>query len=355
MEKAGAALTVIGMPTAHPGMPNHASAMLDVPTGTFDLPPTDQALILVGRLLVESGYRFTTITPGAHALVNARPGNAVATDLREVFGWSRPFRPWLLPPRMLDLLTAADAVELAGEHLRSRVRFSTIVDVAGRERLVLHSAFPTTAHDAVFFGPDTYRFVRLLERALPGGGDLLELGAGSGAAAICLAPRFASVTMTDINPLAARWAVVNAALAELAGAQVAVGDLFAAAPGTFDAIIANPPYMIDATGRWYRDGGGPLGIELALRMVAEGVGHLRPGGRLVVYTGTPVVQGRDRFREAVAPLLAGLGLDHAYEELDVDVFSEELAQESYQGIDRIAVVGLTVTTPATGAASEDPS
>ena len=325
---------------------------LDAAADALDLLPTDQALIALGRMLVESGYRFTTVTPGAHALVNARPGNAVATDLREVFGWSRPFRPWLLPPAMLDLLKAADAVDDDGEHLRCRVRFSSIA-AGGVERLVLHSAFPTTARDAVFFGPDTYRFVRLLERALPGGGDLLELGAGSGAAAICLAPRFASVTMTDINPLAARFAGINAALAGLAGAQVAVGDLFAAAPGDYDAIIANPPYMIDATGRWYRDGGGPLGLELALRMVSESLAHLRPGGTLVVYTGSPVVQGCDRFHEAVAPLLGGLGLAYRYEELDVDVFSEELAQESYQGIDRIAVVGLTVTIPATTVAASE--
>ncbi|MBA3935894.1 MAG: class I SAM-dependent methyltransferase [Planctomycetes bacterium] len=324
----------------------HPPIASDLAFDTRDLLPTDQALIALGRMLVESGYRFTTITPGAHALVNARPGNAVATDLRDVFGWSRPFRPWLLAPAMLDLLKAADAVEDEGEHLRSRVRFSSIV-AGGIERLIMHSAFPTIAQDAVFFGPDTYRFVRLLERVLPGGGDLLELGAGSGAAAICLAPRFASVTMSDINPLAARHAGINAALAGIADVQVAVGDLFAAAPGTYDAIIANPPYMIDATGRWYRDGGGPLGIELALRMVTESLAHLRPGGSFVLYTGSPVVQGADRFHEAVAPLLRGLGLAYAYEELDVDVFSEELAHESYQGIDRIAVVGLTVTLPAT--------
>ncbi len=331
----------------------HLPVASDTAFNTQKLLPADQALVALGRMLVENGYRFTTITPGGHALVNARPGNAVATDLRDVFGWSRPFRPWLLAPAMLDLLKAADAVEEEGEHLRSRVRFSTI-SAANIERLILHSAFPTTAHDAVFFGPDTYRFVRLLERALPGGGDLLELGAGSGAAAICLAPRFASVTMTDINPLAARHAGINAALACLIDAQVAVGDLFAAAPGTYDAIIANPPYMIDATGRWYRDGGGPLGLELALRMVTESLLHLRPGGTFVLYTGSPVVQGADRFHEAVAPVLGGLGLAYTYEELDVDVFSEELAQESYQGIDRIAVIGLTVTLPSsTVATGED--
>jgi hypothetical protein len=51
------------------------------------------ALVALGHSLQAAGYRFTTVTPATHERVNARLGNAWATDLRGVFGWSRPFPP----------------------------------------------------------------------------------------------------------------------------------------------------------------------------------------------------------------------------------------------------------------------
>ncbi|MGZ8853315.1 MAG: SAM-dependent methyltransferase, partial [Thermoanaerobaculia bacterium] len=61
------------------------------------------SLVRLGRLLRDSGYRFTTITPESHARVNRRAGNERARSLRDVFGWSRPFDASLLPPAMLAL------------------------------------------------------------------------------------------------------------------------------------------------------------------------------------------------------------------------------------------------------------
>ncbi|MEP6790423.1 MAG: SAM-dependent methyltransferase, partial [Ramlibacter sp.] len=62
----------------------------------------------LGHWLLGTGYRFTTITPAAHALVNARPGASEAHDLRGVFGWSRPFASGLLPADALGWLRGAD-------------------------------------------------------------------------------------------------------------------------------------------------------------------------------------------------------------------------------------------------------
>ncbi len=63
----------------------------------------DGALLRLAAAVRATGYRFTTVTPATHARVNARPGNAGARGLEDVFGWSRPFRPEILPPALFDL------------------------------------------------------------------------------------------------------------------------------------------------------------------------------------------------------------------------------------------------------------
>ena len=122
----------------------------------------DDALLRLAAAIRATGYRFTTVTPATHARVNARPGNAWARGLEDVFGWSRPFRPAVLPPALFDLMRRAGVAVPHGEGgWRSSVRLSTL----GGE-LFLHSAFPTAEPDAVFFGPDTYRFAAAVEAHL---------------------------------------------------------------------------------------------------------------------------------------------------------------------------------------------
>ena len=116
------------------------------------------ALVAVGAFLRQAGYHFVTPTPLTHSRVNARRGNARARSLRDVFGWSRPFEASLLPGNLLDALRDAKALVREGSLCRSAVRFSSL----GPD-LFVHSAYPTTAPDAVFFGPDTYRFASLLK------------------------------------------------------------------------------------------------------------------------------------------------------------------------------------------------
>lgn len=308
--------------------------------------PVDAALFQIGRHLQQEAYRFTTVTPDTHAIINARSRDVLATDLRDVFGWNRPFRENLLPEPLVTALRTADALEhLDDGVVRARVRCSSL-----GERLFLHSSFPTAERDAVFFGPDTYRFVHLLHRTLAGGARLLELGTGSGAAALCLADRYERLVMTDINPLAVRFARINAALSGCDHAEVHCVDMAARLVGTFDAIIANPPFIIDPAHRLYRDG-GDLGIAVALRMVKTALPLLAPDGCFVLYTGAPVVDGWDVLADALVPLIRSAGLPAHYDELDVDVFGSELASEVYRAarVERLAVVALTIGRPGTAA------
>jgi methylase of polypeptide subunit release factors len=216
--------------------------------------------------------------------------------------------------------------------------------------LFAHSGFPTTEQNSVFFGPDTYRFARLLRSTLiqmPANSllRLVDVGSGSGAGGIYAAHLLqggAELILADINPKALELSAVNAALNDLRSAQTALSDVLDGIEGKIDLVIANPPYLVDEERRLYRHGGGELGIELARRIVEQGLARLRPGGRLILYTGTPVIGGVDHFFESVRPLLQPPGLQFVYEEIDPDVFGEELDRQAYAQADRIAVVGLTV-------------
>ena len=309
------------------------------------------ALVALGRWLRSTGYSFTTVTPATQARVNARPGAAQAQTVRDVFGWSRPFAATLLPPHALDTLERAALVEQRPDgSLRSRVRFSRLHD-----QLYAHSAWPTTDEDAVFFGPDTVRFVDLVQaelgrRPLRNGGRILDMGCGAGpgglAAAHCARAAAPHLVLADINPRALRFAAANAALAGMASVAFAQGDLFAAVEGEFDFIVANPPYLNDAAQRTYRHGGGRWGEGLSVRIVREGLERLAPGGRLVLYTGVAIVDGADPLLDTLHPLLDERGWPWRYRELDPDVFGEELDEPAYADAERIAAVALVVERPA---------
>jgi methylase of polypeptide subunit release factors len=310
------------------------------------------ALLTLGRRLQAVSYAFTTVTPATQARVNARPEAQLARTLRDVFGWNRPFAPGLLPDDTVASLRAAQLLaDEPGGQLRSRVRYASL---AGG--LYAHSGYPTTDEDAVFFGPDTVRFADLVlaelqrEPPLRRGARILDLGCGAGpggivAARACdvLQPR---LVLADINPRALRFAAANAALAGRTQVAFAQGDLFQAVTGEFDLVVSNPPYLNDAARRTYRHGGGAWGGGLSERIVREGLPRLAPGGRLVLYTGAAIVDGRDPLLEALRPTLDLRDWPWRYRELDPDVFGEELLEPAYARAERIAAVALVVRRPA---------
>ncbi|MEU4423349.1 class I SAM-dependent methyltransferase [Actinoplanes sp. NPDC024001] len=311
-----------------------------------ELTAADTALVELGRRLKADGYRFTTVTPATHARVNRRPANARARGPRDVFGWSRPFGPGVLPDSIVTVMDEAGVLDRSGDEWRSRVRFSSYDG-----ELFVHSAFPTDDENSVFFGPDTYRMADAAAACLAAREQpvrrAVDIGCGTGAGAITVAKRApeAEVLAVDINPMALRYAGVNTALAGVRTVQPCHSDLLSGVDGDFDLIISNPPFMIDPAGRAYRDGGSH-GYELSLAILGAARERLAPGGSLVLFSGTGIVDGDDPLRAAAAECLAGSDLRWSYREVDPDVYGEELDGTAYAHAERIAVVVLTATRPA---------
>lgn len=308
------------------------------------------ALVAVLEWLRQQSYAFTTISPASHALVNDRPGNETAKDVSGALGWSRPFAPEAVGEQLFALLEQAHVLEQDGRLWRSKVRVSSL---AGQ--LFLHSAFPTTENDAIFFGPDTYRFARAIERHLallrPQARSRIQravdIGSGSGAGAILLAQQLpqAEVHGVDINDRALALATANGIAAGLSNLHWHHSDLLQALDGEFDLIVSNPPFLVDAAERAYRHGGGPLGAGLSLKIVDTALDRLAPQGTLLLYTGVAIMDGRDPFKKEVEAKLEKIDWHYEYQELDPDIFGEELGNPVYSDADRLAAVVLTVHRP----------
>jgi methylase of polypeptide subunit release factors len=303
-------------------------------------------LSALSSFLRGENYKFVTPTPATHSRNNKRANNQRAQSLTDAFGWSRPFPRSLLPSPLFALLRDSAVIFEGPGGWKSSVRASTLDG-----ELFLHSAFPTVSPDAVFFGPDTYRFARaikhhlLLEpRPLR---RVLDLGCGSGAGGVILAKNAAcrELVLTDINDTALRMARLNAEAAGVPNVATVHSDLFANIDGEFDMIVANPPYLNDPLQRTYRHGGGELGSGLSVRIAQAAKDRLSPGGTLLLYTGSPIVDGVDRLLQAVEQDFAGSDLRWSYEEIDSDVFGEELESAPYDYVDRIAAVVLTARKP----------
>ncbi|UUR08174.1 methyltransferase [Sphingomonas glaciei] len=295
------------------------------------------------QALDQEGYAFTTVTPATHHRVLARRPGEAARDLRDIFGWSLSFTRDTLPADLLDLLREGGALEERNGVLRSLVRVSSLSG-----RLFLHSAFPTDAADSVFFGPDTYRFGRFVEASaenLETPNHLVDLGAGAGPGGISAAGLLEPerISLVDINPQALSLACANALAAGLEVETVDGG--LEGVTGDIDLIIANPPFIADAKGRDYRDGGEMLGAGLSLDWARQSLERLSPGGTMLLYTGSPIVAGEDRLLSALAELAEEADASLRYEELDPDIFGEELDQPAYAeaGAERIAAVGAVLT------------
>ena len=283
----------------------------------------DAALVNLGRELLARNYHFTAITPASHLRVISR-AQSTAPALQRVFGWSLPFRAGELPEKVFQLLEKAGEVETDGDLIRSKVRFSSLA-----EQLFVHSAFPTEAPDSVFFGPDTYRFVRVLRHAMANidcgaAFTVIDVGCGSGAGGICAAALLRGraepdVILSDINPKAVRYSRINASLNGIGGVRAVLSDVLQNINESGNIIISNPPYLTDRSRRLYRHGGGEVGFDLSIRIVQESLNRLRPGGRLVLYTGSAIVNGEDAFFAALRPHLEASNCTFFYEEIDPDV------------------------------------
>jgi len=305
-----------------------------------------QALLaLLGRL-EDDGYDFVTPTPATHARVLSRAPAADEDPVRQLLGWSRTLPRGAAPAPIVELLAAGGVLEAAAAGVRSQVRVSRLKGL-----LFLHSAYPTTAADAVFLGPDSYRFADFVERELPRDfeGLAVDVGGGCGVGALVAARRAPQARMlaTDINPRALAFARINAAHAAIE-VSTRLADGLEGAPDAVDLVMANPPYMANAT-QTYCDGGDLHGAGLSLAWAEAALQRLGPGGRLLLYTGAAIVRGgADPLRAALAALCARQAARLDYREIDPDVFGEELDTEAYADVERIAAVGAVVTAASAG-------
>lgn len=298
-----------------------------------------EALAELLRSLNDADYEFIAVTPATHQRVLKRELRR-PPSLRDIFGWNRPFDPSDLDARILALIEAANAIESYEGKQRSRFRIASLGD-----DLMLHSSFPTDDVSSVFFGPDTYRFVRFIERNLPDFGEaerLVDMGAGSGAGAIASARMrgFAAITMVDSNVEALRLAAVNC---RAAGVNAEFLHSTEIPPGP-DLIIGNPPYMMDRAGRSYRDGGAVAGGEVALDWTRQALAGLAPGGAMLLYTGAAYINGEAPLLQAIASACREAEASLTLQEIDPDVFGEELEEPGYEDVERIAAVGAVIRT-----------
>ncbi|MET0251162.1 MAG: class I SAM-dependent methyltransferase [Novosphingobium sp.] len=305
---------------------------------------SDAALLDLLAALRAEAYRFVTITPASHARVLARDTSRHARSLTDVFGWSLPFAPGFLPAGLDDLLQRSGMLDEDLPLHRSRVRVST---VGGSN--YLHSAYPTSAEDAVFLGPDSYRFADLIADELTARptsrcARVVDIGVGSGVGALTAASLSPGATIlgTDPNPQALRLARINAAAACVSLDTFETSGL-GGVDGSFDLALLNPPYIVDEDERAYRHGGGMHGGELSLSLATEALARLAPGGRLILYTGSAIVSGHDRLGAALSEAASTQECTLRYREIDPDVFGEELANPAYAEVDRIALVAAIFT------------
>ena len=304
----------------------------------------EQVALRLLHWLDAQDYDFVTVTPESHRRVVARSTMRTARDLRGIFGWSLPFDEALAGPELMALLREGRLLQESAAGWKSKVRVSR-----AHGRLFLHSAFPTESEDSVFLGPDTLRFVDFIQTEVGACAPerLIDIGAGAGVGGIIAGELMGArrVVLADLNPAALSHARVNAAHAGVA-VETVVSDGMAEIPAGFDLAISNPPFIFEEGAPIYRQGGGMHGAELSLAWTLEAARKLAPGGRVLLYTGSAITDGRDALRERLERDLPALRCSLRWRELDPDIFGEELAKPHYADVERIAAIGAVVEKAA---------
>ena len=178
---------------------------------------------------------------------------------------------------------------------------------------------------------------------------ILDIGTGSGAIAVCLAKelREAQISAVDISSAALRVARENAERHGVADRiRFAQGDLFAAVAeerGSFDLILANPPYirsgdlaeLAPEIREWEPIAaldGGADGLDIYRRIVNDGGSYLADEGHLLFEIG-------DGMAKAVGQMIANAGgfetadvlQDYAGKERVIATRKQSIAKGSNRG------------------------
>lgn len=148
---------------------------------------------------------------------------------------------------------------------------------------------------------------------------VLDIGTGSGVAAMIAAPLARHVVATDIASRSVHFAEFNCRLAGLENVSCVEGDLYAPVEGrTFDLIVTHPPYVPAKKSKFIFREGGEDGEQI-LRAIVEGLPRfLRPNGRFYC-----AVMGADREGESFETRIRKWLGSHQ-EEFDVVLVSDSL-------------------------------
>jgi methylase of polypeptide subunit release factors len=160
--------------------------------------------------------------------------------------------------------------------------------------------------------------------------SLLDMGTGSGLAAL-LATGFAEqVCAIDITPRAVRYAEFNRKLNNRDNISILQGDLFGPVRGRiFDRIISNPPFEPPLKQDLVFSVGGADGEAILERLFAEAPAHLTSGGRLYC-----LVLGTDREDESFDQRLVRY-LGEAAAECDLLLFPRKTMEPEAYAIEQI--------------------
>jgi methylase of polypeptide subunit release factors len=166
------------------------------------------------------------------------------------------------------------------------------------------SAFAPPA-DLVFpaFHTSTALFLRLIARSPAA--DALDLGTGSGIAALLLSESVARVVASDVTSRATHFTSFNRLLNQRDNVEVVRGNLYNAVAGNaFDRIVFHLPYVPAVRKRLIFADGGTTG-EALIRRAIEGLPrYLRPEGTFyAICTGLDTRDGpfEDRVRSWLGP------------------------------------------------------
>ncbi|KAF8314732.1 S-adenosyl-L-methionine-dependent methyltransferase [Clavulina sp. PMI_390] len=295
------------------------------------------------------------LTMRKRKLASRRSGEPklLAKTLHDIWAWSLPVAQ---ETGTLELLKESGCLvpqDGDSQTLVPAIRVSNLYPKPSGPNYYIHSPWPTTEVDAVFFGPDSYRYTRYLRsltKRMPGCKIAIDMCTGAGVGAIHLAREFpdAEIFGLDINPKALYLAHVNAAHLcpdlEPRQLQMLYSDAYSAVEehlaGRVDVITIDPPFIADDN-RTYAQGGW-LGIEFTLDMLRKSRPMLRSGGEAWLHMAAPITyDGRDILREELEKL-EGWELSE-YEVIDVDIFGNEMENpNTYPGIGNIASIGFVL-------------
>lgn len=297
---------------------------------------TENPLMKLGEYLRDNGYFFTPITPAARARVLDRPHTGFSSDgiLREFFGWGRMVPLEMVPSPILLWLNSADMLELSedGQRVRSRIRATTL----GTD-IYLHSTDPLVESDGVYLSPDVHQYIKFLKDHVVSAHHVVELNCGTGAGGLSLAERAEKIDLIDSSAVALDFSRVNASLTGAENIRILPSHMLAEVEPGADVIISHPQDRV----RDCRD----YGVEAPLQVVDAAVQYLRPGGKLLLFTSTCIVAGRDMLHEAIQTRLEETGhmFHFEYLQFEGDVTELGLVRDDAPLIDRKLNVGVTLT------------